>query len=83
MFAKARLAKFEKNDANISVKKNVCFPGSSLHGHDFYELDIIAFIGKPPSIHLDLHITPPFYRIALQQVPGGKPIARQCREHGT
>ena len=42
MCAKARLAasEFDK-DKNISVRKSVAFPGSTLHGHDFYELDIV------------------------------------------
>lgn len=38
----ARLAasEFDKN-SNISVRESNSFPGSTLHGHDFYELDII------------------------------------------
>lgn len=43
MNTKTRLAarEFAENN-NISVSKRTGFPGSSLHGHDFYELDILA-----------------------------------------
>ena len=39
----ARLAvrEFDKN-ANISVRESPSFPGSTLHGHDFYEIEIIT-----------------------------------------
>lgn len=43
MCAKARLAKPEfTRDLSVSVKINDGFPGSNLHGHDFYELDVIS-----------------------------------------
>ena len=43
MCAKARLAasEFDKN-ANISVRRSTDLPGSTLHCHDFYELEIIV-----------------------------------------
>lgn len=43
MNTKTRLAarEFSKN-RNISISKRVAFPGSTPHGHDFYELDIIV-----------------------------------------
>jgi len=39
----ARLAacEFDKNN-DISVRERPSFPGSTLHGHDFYEIDIIT-----------------------------------------
>lgn len=42
MCAKARLAasEFDKN-TNISVRESISFHGSTLHGHDFYEIEII------------------------------------------
>ena len=43
MCAKARLAASEFNkNANISVRRSKNFPGSTLHCHDFYELEIIV-----------------------------------------
>ncbi len=43
MNTKTRLAKREFGEnKNISVSKRVGFPGSTLHGHDFYELDMIV-----------------------------------------
>ena len=43
MSSKARLAasEFDK-DANISVRQSIGLPGSTLHCHDFYELEIIV-----------------------------------------
>lgn len=43
MRVKARLAasEFDKN-TNVNVRRSTAFPGSTLHGHDFYELDIIT-----------------------------------------
>lgn len=43
MNTRTRLAarEFSKN-RNISISKREGFPGSTLHGHDFYELDIIV-----------------------------------------
>ena len=42
MCAKARLAasEFDKN-TNVSVRRSIELPGSTLHCHDFYELEII------------------------------------------
>ena len=43
MHIKARLAEseFDKN-TNISVRMSKALPGSTLHGHDFYELEIVT-----------------------------------------
>ena len=43
MKTKARLAasEFDKT-ACLSIRRSIGFPGSTLHGHDFYELDIIT-----------------------------------------
>lgn len=39
----ARLATCEiKKNADISVRESLSFPGSTLHGHDFYEIEIIT-----------------------------------------
>ena len=43
MHARTRLAKSEfSSDTNISVRKSTNFHGSTLHGHGFYELEIIT-----------------------------------------
>ncbi len=40
---KARLAVSEfDRDTNFSIRRSLGFPGSTFHGHDFYELDIIT-----------------------------------------
>ena len=41
MNEKVAAREFAENK-NISVSRRTGFPGSSLHGHDFYELDILA-----------------------------------------
>ena len=52
MSTRARLAarEFDK-DTNISIRKRDDFKGSTLHGHDFYELDIVIAGNAQTSIN--------------------------------
>ena len=52
MCARARLAasEFDKN-SNISVRESIAFNGSTLHGHDFYELEIITSGSTPCALN--------------------------------
>lgn len=57
MNTKTRLAAREfPENRNISTSRRVRFPGSTLHGHDFYELDIIVSGEAETVINGDRHV---------------------------